>query len=155
MILKKWLSLACLMALVVWTSFRWATSSAFKSNSFPWKAWLQAVALGLHSISPVAEEVYLTGQLVWPWGECVHAGCLWCVWHSRCKKWVSNMKEPGGITWCGHPWRHLHEGCHWDRDGCICLLRPEGIFCFFSWGYSPQGHWWWLCPRHTMLGDRG
>ena len=37
---------------------------------------------------------------------------------------VGNMKEAGGVTWCGHPWRCLHEDCCWGR---MAESIPSGL----------------------------
>ena len=50
-----------------------------------------------------------------------------------------------------------HGGSVWGLplgQGWPSLSLPEGIFCSFCWWWGPQGHWVWLFPGHTMLGDR-
>ena len=151
-------TLTFLMALVAWPSFRWAASSAFRCSSL-WQRSLVALfagnCSGPHSFSPVAEVASLTVWLGQPWGEHTHAHCLQYFKHGWLEQEVSNMSEAGGATWCGHPWRHLCNGCHWGRDGWVHPLWSEGLSCIYSWWQSPQGCQWQLSPQCTALGDRG
>ena len=130
-----WWTSACLMTSVAyfmaskaWASFVWAASSMFKSRAL-WQRFPMALfpsncsrAVFILSCRGRSLSDSTSGTTL---GGKAHAHHLWCLWHGRLEQWVSNMSEAGDVTWDGHPWRHLYEGCHWGRDGWVCPLWPK------------------------------
>ena len=37
---------------------------------------------------------------------------------------MSGVSEARDAIWCGHPWRHLCEGCHWGVDDWVHTPGP-------------------------------
>ena len=158
-----WHTSASFIVLMAWVLFKHTASSALSSSSLWQESTVALVASNcsrvtfILSCSWMSSLVSLAGLTL---------GGVWCL---EIKEMPSMSSVCGRIGWsswgmvgarlgvsphvatCGH----LCEGCHWGRDDWVCLLLPKGIFCSFCWVWDPQGHWWWLFPRHTMLGDRG